>query len=58
VVGTGRQCDQMIRKKAAQLLEKVAKKSQNIYIKVSVKIPKHKHQTSFETQKYLQQTIL
>jgi hypothetical protein len=34
------------------------KKDQNIYNKAQFEIPKHLQQTTFETLKYLQQTML
>jgi hypothetical protein len=57
------QGDQKIRKKIAKFFKKSpkscqVKKGQNIYNKALFESPKHLHQTTFETLKYLQQTIL
>jgi len=60
----GGQGDQKGWKKNAQNLEKVAKNScqaqkcQNIYIKAQFISAQHQHKTTFETKKYLQQTLL
>jgi hypothetical protein len=44
--------------KVAQFLLKVAKTiAQQILIKDQLESPKHQHQTTFETPKYLQQTM-
>ena len=54
------QCDQTIRKKDCQIFQRIAqkvaksKKGQNIYNKAQFENPKHLHQTTFETLKYLQ----
>jgi hypothetical protein len=57
------QGDHKIRKKIAKFFKKAqkvakSKKGQNIYNKAQFERPKHLHQTTFETLKYLQQTIL
>ena len=57
------QGDQMIRKKICQIFKRIAqkvaksKKGQNIYNKAQFESPKHLHQTTFKTLKYLQQTV-
>jgi len=43
-------------KKIAQKVAK-SKKDQNIYNKAQFENPKHLHQTTFKSLKYLQQTI-
>ncbi len=54
------QGDQMIWKKwpIFQKVAKKAKKSHNIYLKAHFESSKHLHQTSIETLKYLQQTMV
>jgi hypothetical protein len=53
----------MVRKKIAQFIKKSSpkslqvKKGQNIYNKAQFESPKHHHQTTFETLKFLQQTM-
>jgi len=45
--------------KLGKVAKAVAKqKCHNVYIKAQIESPKHQHQTTFETLKYLQQTIL
>jgi hypothetical protein len=57
------QGDQMIRKTICQIFQRIAhkvaksRKGQNIYNKAQFGSPKHPHQTTFETLKYLQQTM-
>jgi hypothetical protein len=41
-----------------QKVAQTVQKDQNIYNKVQFESPKHVHQTTFETLKYLQQTML
>ncbi len=55
------QSDQTIRKKNRQIFQRIAqshqvKKGQNIYNKAQFEDPKHLHQTTFKTFKYLQKT--
>jgi hypothetical protein len=58
------QSDQKIRKKICQIFQKIAqkvaksKKGQNIYNKAHFESPEHLHQTTVETLKYLQQTMI
>jgi hypothetical protein len=57
------QSDQTLEKNLPKIWKKVAKtitkpKKQNTYIKALFESPKHLHQTTFETLKYPQQTIL
>ncbi len=58
-----RQSDQMMRKKIRQIFQRIAqkvaksKKGKNIYKKAQFENPKHLHQTTFKTLKYLQQTM-
>jgi hypothetical protein len=57
------QSDQTIRKKICQIFQRIAqshqvKKGQNIYNKAQFENPKHLHQTTFKTFKYLQKQVL
>jgi len=59
---TAIQSDQTIRKKYAKFSKnypksRQVKKGQNIYNKAQLKNPKHLHQTTFKTLKYLTQTM-
>jgi hypothetical protein len=61
---TFKQGDQKIRrKKICQIFQRIAQKATNskkgqiIYNKAQFESPKHLHQTTFETLKYLQQTM-
>ncbi len=53
-----RQCDQKINKNFAQLFGQSDQKYQNIYIKASFESPKHLHQITIETLKYLKQICI
>jgi hypothetical protein len=54
-VQVGGQGDQIFSKNSPKSCQ--VKKGQNIYNKAQFENPKHLHQTTFETLKYLQQTM-
>ncbi len=62
LIETGKQSDQMIRKKSPNFSKNSpkscqVKKGPNIYNKVPIENPKHLHQTTYKTLKYVQQTM-
>jgi hypothetical protein len=54
----GTQGDQKIRKKVCQIFQRIAPKVAKSKRPKYLQTPKHLHQTTFETLKYLQQTML